>query len=213
LNDIQSYRSYLPDSLNTFLNDTYEESRDVAYDLYDDLREDALKKTNNQVDQLTELMKSFVDKMMSIRGDVESVLDQESALTDEEIQAINEKEGLQKLRQRFDEMGAELQKEVAEDATLPEGVEHIVQNFITTARELLASTTDKEKEFWSKLKQMEVKFWEMKSVVADASKQLKDRISGIFDTMMEVGELSGIPDPSGDEPRSRLPPILPKIES
>jgi ElaB/YqjD/DUF883 family membrane-anchored ribosome-binding protein len=174
LNDIQSYRSYLPDSLNTFLNDTYEESRDVAYDLYDDLREDALKKTNNQVDQLTELMKSFVDKMMSIRGDVESVLDQESALTDEEIQAINEKEGLQKLRQRFDEMGAELQKEVAEDATLPEGVEHIVQNFITTARELLASTTDKEKEFWSKLKQMEVKFWEMKSVVADASKQLKD---------------------------------------
>jgi len=223
LNEVQNYRSYLPNSLNTFLNKTYDESKDVAYDLYDDLKEDVLKKTNDQVDKLTELMKTFVDKMMSIRGDIESVLDQESALTDEEIQAINDKEGLQKLRKRFEEMEAELQKDVAQDATLPKGVEHIIQNFITTAREMLASTTDKEKEFWSKLKQMEVKFWEIKSVVADSSKQLKDRISGIFDTIMEVGELSGLPvddvsvvdlvDSIVDTPRSSIPPILPRIEN
>merc|ERR1712034_129018 len=90
------------------------------------------------------------------------------------------------LRARFESMQSELQKEVAEDKGLPEGVEQVIQTFITTIREMMASMSDREAEFWSKLKQMEVEFWKLKSVLADTSGQLKERVSSIFKTLQEV---------------------------
>merc|ERR1711909_22640 len=91
------------------------------------------------------------------------------------IQDKNDKEGLK-----------ELQREAAEDKSLPEGVEQVIQTFITSIREMMARMTDREAEFWSKLKQMEVEFWELKSILADTSGQLKERVSAIFQTLQEV---------------------------
>merc|ERR1712059_89698 len=101
-------------------------------------------------------------------------------------------------------MEADLQKEAAENESLPEGMEQIVQTFITTIREMMASTSDKEVEFWSKLKQMEVEFWKIKNIVADTSGQLKERISAMFTVVQEV-DLNNIGTEdlveTSDEPR------------
>merc|ERR1712177_6249 len=176
LDRIEDYRSYLPESLNSYLNKT----------LYDDFKEEVLEKSTQQVDAMTDLMKNFISRVLSIHKDIGNVLEQDPALTDEEIQEKNDKEGLKELRARFESMQSDLQKEVAEDKGLPEGVEQVIQTFITTIREMMASMSDREAEFWSKLKQMEVEFWKLKSVLADTSGQLKERVSSIFKTLQEV---------------------------
>jgi len=227
---IQEYRSYLPDSITYVLNKTVEgvkeaaydlyydikedvlnvtgnlnntlddrkedvytlfedikeQGKDVVYDLYDDIREKALNRTSEQVDALTDLMKTFLDRVMAIHEDALEVLSQDGALTDEEIMKRNDKEGLEELRERFDDMEEELKKEAKENENLPEGLEQVVQNFITTIRGMMARMANKEAEFWSKLKQMEVNFWEMKSILADTTSELKERISSIFQTLQEV---------------------------
>jgi hypothetical protein len=95
--------------------------------------------------------------------------------------------GLEKLRERFDEMEAELQQEVKEDESLPEGVERMVQTFITSIRQMMAGAADKEAEFWSKLKQLELHFWELKNSTVDYSSALRDWVKSTFKTLQTVG--------------------------
>merc|ERR1719342_1507083 len=94
--------------------------------------------STQQVDAMTDLMQNFISRVLSIHKDIGNVLEQDPALTDEEIQEKNDKEGLKELRARFESMQSELQKEVAEDKGLPEGVEQVIQTFITTIREMMA---------------------------------------------------------------------------
>lgn len=163
-----------------------EEGNYVVYDLYDVIREEAMNRTSEHVDALTELMTSFTDRVMDIHEDVFDVLSQDGALTDEEIKKRNDEEGLEELRELFDDIEEELKEEAAENDHLPEGVEKVIQTFLTTIRRMMASTSDKEAEFWSKLKQMEVKFWEIKAVLADTTIQLKEEIPSIIQTLQEA---------------------------
>merc|ERR1711872_160850 len=142
LDRIEDYRSYLPESLNSYLNKTLDDGLEMAYDLYDDFKEEVLEKSTQQVDAMTDLMKNFISRVLSIHKDIGGVLEQDPALTDEEIQEKNDKEGLKELRARFESMQSELQKEV--------------------------------------------EFWKLKSVLADTSGQLKERVSSIFETLQEV---------------------------
>jgi hypothetical protein len=183
---VLEYRKYLPDSFTAYLNETLEDGKAVAFELYEDWKEEVLDKSLGQVDAMTKLMKKFIERVMAIREDIGAVLEQNEALSDEEIQERNDREGLQQLRERFDEMEAEIQTEVTENESLPEGVEQVIQTFITTIRELMRKMANKEAEFWSKLKQTEVQFWELKSAMADSSSDLRERVSAIFLALQDV---------------------------
>ena len=84
-------------------------------------------------------------------------VEQEGALSDEEIQARADKEGLEQLRKRFDDLEEELEREAEEDENLPEGVERMIQGMIRLCRQMMVAAADKEAEFWSKMKQLEVR--------------------------------------------------------
>merc|ERR1712059_38337 len=73
-----------------------------------------------------------------------------------------------------------------EDQSLPEGVERMIQEAITAMRQIMAGVADDEAVFWSKLKQMEVEFFKLKTVLADTSGELKAKISELFQTLNEV---------------------------
>ena len=83
-------------------------------------------------------------------------VEQEGALSDEEIQARADKEGLEQLRKKFDDLEEELEREAEEDENLPEGVERMIQGMIRLCRQMMVAAADKEAEFWSKMKQLEV---------------------------------------------------------
>ena len=84
-------------------------------------------------------------------------VEQEGALSDEEIQARADKEGLEQLRKKFDDLEEELEREAEEDENLPEGVERMIQGMIRLCRQMMVAAADKEAEFWSKMKQLEVR--------------------------------------------------------
>merc|ERR1711962_897535 len=170
LSQLHQYRmQYLPESVNSYINKTWEEGRDVAYDLYDDIKEEVLSKSDAHVDALTNMMEKFFERANEIHSSIKTVLEQEGALSDEEIQARADKEGLDQLRKKFDDLEEEL-----------------------------------EREFWSKMKQLEVQFYQMKSASADTAASLRDWVTAAFQTMNEIdlNAIGGSSDTLVDEPRA-----------
>merc|ERR1712107_782223 len=153
LSQLHQYRmEYLPESVNSYINKTWEEGRDVAYDLYDDIKEEVLSKSDAHVDALTNMMEKFFERANEIHSSIKTVLEQEGALSDVEIQA----------------------------------------------------RADKEAEFWSKMKQLEVQFYQMKSASADTAASLRDWVTAAFQTMNEIdlNAIGGSSDTLVDEPRA-----------
>lgn len=212
LDQIHQYRiEYLPASVNSYINKTWEEGlsraeegRDLAYDLYDDIKEEVLSKSDVHVDAMTEMMERFFERANEIHSSIKRVLEQEGALTDEEIQEIADKEGLQQLREKFNDLEEELEREAVEDDNLPEGVERMLQGMIRMCRQMMAAAADKEAEFWSKMKQLEVQFYQMKAASADTASSLRDWVTAAFQTMNEIdlNAIGGSSDKLVDEPRA-----------
>merc|ERR1712184_357 len=196
LDQLHQYRlEYLPESVNSYINKTWEEGREVAYDLYDDIKEEVISKSDVHVDAMTKMMERFFERANEIHSSIKRVLEQEGALTDEEIQEIADKEGLQQLREKFNDLEEELEREAVEDDNLPEGVERMLQGMIRLCRQMMAAAADKEAEFWSKMKQLEVQFYQMKAASADTA---------AFQTMNEIdlNAIGGSSDKLVDEPRA-----------
>merc|ERR1711971_1546249 len=101
---------------------------------------------------MTNMMERFFERANEIHSSIKTVLEQEGALTDEEIQAI----------------------------------------------------ADKEAEIWSKIKQLEVQFYQMKSAPADTAASLRDWVTAAFQTMNEIdlNAIGGSSDKLVDEPRA-----------
>merc|ERR1711963_1068779 len=155
LSQLHQYRmEYLPESVNSYINKTWEEGRDVAYDLYDDIKEEVLSKSDAHVDALTDMMEKFFERANEIHSSIKAVLEQEGALSEDEI--------------------------------LPEGVERMIQGMIRLCRQMMVAAADKEAEFWSKMKQLEVQFYQMKSASADTAASLRDWVTAAFQTMNEI---------------------------
>merc|ERR1712222_258927 len=120
LSQLHQYRmEYLPESVNSYINKTWEEGRDVAYDLYDDIKEEVISKSDVHVDAMTKMMERVFERANEIHSSIKTVLEQEGALTDEEIQEIADKEGLQQLREKFIDLEEELERRPSRTRTFP----------------------------------------------------------------------------------------------
>ena len=64
---------YLPASVNSYINKTWEEGREVAYDLYDDIKEEVLSKSDVHVDAMTEMMERFFERANEIHSSIKRV--------------------------------------------------------------------------------------------------------------------------------------------
>ena len=64
---------YLPESVNSYINKTWEEGRDVAYDLYDDIKEEVISKSDVHVDAMTEMMERFFERANEIHSSIKRV--------------------------------------------------------------------------------------------------------------------------------------------
>merc|ERR1719472_643320 len=130
---------------------------------------------------MTEMMEMFFERANEIHSSIKRVLEQEGALTDEE-----------------------LEREAVEDDNLPEGVERMLQGMIRMCRQMMAAAADKEAEFWSKMKQLEVQFYQMKAASADTASSLRDWVTAAFQTMNEIdlNAIGGSSDKLVDEPRA-----------
>ena len=73
-NETNYYRmEYLPESVNSYINKTWEEGRDVAYDLYDDIKEEVISKSDVHVDAMTKMMERFFERANEIHSSIKTV--------------------------------------------------------------------------------------------------------------------------------------------
>ena len=64
---------YLPESVNSYINKTWEEGKDVAYDLYDEIKEEVISKSDVHVDALTKMMERFFERANEIHNSIKTV--------------------------------------------------------------------------------------------------------------------------------------------
>ena len=67
------YEQFVPQKIKTFINETIAQGRDIAYDVYDDIQQEVVKKLQGNVDEITILLQNFMDKMEGIYNDTMSI--------------------------------------------------------------------------------------------------------------------------------------------
>ena len=73
LDNMYTYHSYLPESAQRFINETIEDGKDVAYDVYDDVKEEVVNKTADNVESLTGVLSGMINKLSKITNSVSGI--------------------------------------------------------------------------------------------------------------------------------------------
>merc|ERR1712126_188744 len=92
---------YLPPTLQKFLNDTIDEGTDVVYDLYDDIKEEVIDKSADNIGKITYTLQTMMGRLNDISDKVDTIMDRRR-LTKKEMLEVQERV-------------AELESEIAND--------------------------------------------------------------------------------------------------
>eukprot|EP00090_Calanus_glacialis_P002852 TRINITY_DN12106_c1_g1_i3.p1 TRINITY_DN12106_c1_g1~~TRINITY_DN12106_c1_g1_i3.p1 ORF type:complete len:257 (+),score=83.82 TRINITY_DN12106_c1_g1_i3:46-771(+) len=183
LDNMYTYHSYLPESAQRFINETIEDGKDVAYDVYDDVKEEVVKKTADNVESLTGVLSEMFNKFSKITNNVDGIITNDADQTDLDEQDLNELKSLKdKLRTLEDKIEVDMEK----DKSVTEDVEKLIQQFLTSTREMVVELGNGGEIFWNKMKQLEIQFYRVKIAIADGSGDLKEEVSELFKTLKKV---------------------------
>lgn len=186
---LHGVKDYLPSKVNNYLNETISGGVKVLGELYEETRKDALKKSSIRVDQFTDILEKFIFRLEDIYKSAADVVVQRSPLTDDEIIARNTAGDLEGTKEKLDRLQAELSKERRENYEF-EGLEGQLQRMITTARELLSAADGQAGLVWSKLKQLELEFYQASQAVASTSGEIRQQLNKAFGTLHQDLEKS-----------------------
>merc|ERR1719378_443700 len=103
-------------------------------------------------------------------------------LSEKEIEARNDQEGLEKIKDKLNKLRNQVEKERQDDKKY-EGLEGMIQRLITSAREVLDEVNGQTDLMWSKVKQMEVEVYRVNDILADTTGDLKDVLKEVFSTL------------------------------
>jgi len=173
---------YLPTKVNNYLNETISEGVKVLEVLIEETRQDALEKSSIRVDEFTDILEKFIGKLEEIYRSASQVVEQRSPLSDPQIIARNTAGDLEGTKEKIDSLETELDKERSENYEL-EGLERQLQSMITTARGLLSSADNQAELVWSKLKQLELEFYQASQLVASTSGEIRQQLTKAFGTL------------------------------
>merc|ERR1711934_1106134 len=103
------YLSYLPATLQVFVNKTLEEGREVVYDLYDDVKEEVVEPLSPRLTNMMASATRVMGQVNAISDKVDKIMARKQ-LTEEEMEEVEAKI-------------AELQSEIEEDKRNDEKVD------------------------------------------------------------------------------------------
>lgn len=174
----------LPGSVSSYLEETASEGVKVINQIYNETRQSAVETSEVQLDEVANILEKFIQKLESLYQSAKRVVEEEIVLTDAEIQARKDAGDLEGTKEELDRLKEVLVKEREENEKF-EGVEAILQKLITTARDLLSSADSQADLGWSKLKQLELEFYQASQLVANTSGQVKEALEEAFNTFNE----------------------------
>merc|ERR1712227_837259 len=184
---------YLPPTLQKFLNDTIDEGTNVVYDLYDDIKEEVIDKSADNIGKITYTLQTRMGRLNDISDKVDTIMDRRR-LTKKEMLEVQERV-------------AELESEIANDK-FNDDVEKMIQMFLTSVREMMVEWTNEDAMFFNNVKGIEEQFYKFNKVVADGSGDLKSEIKNLFETMRnidlnKIGAVEDTEDKKQDEEAPR----------
>merc|ERR1712227_503349 len=149
---------YLPPTLQKFLNDTIDEGTDVVYDLYDDIKEEVIDKSADNIGKITYTLQTMMGRLNDISDKVDTIMDRRR-LTKKEMLEVQE---------RVAELESEIANDKFNDEMINDDVEKMIQMFLNN------------------VKGIEEQFYKFNKVVADGSGDLKSEIKKLFETMRNI---------------------------
>jgi len=175
-------QEFLPGKVSKYVEETAIDGQALVEDLYAETRDSLVEKTSDNVDDITGLVEGFIQKLTNIKDNTVEIVTDEEILSAQQIEARNVEEGLEGTKQKLKDLEQEISVEKQEDQKL-EGVEGMIQRLITSAREVLSEVNGHTDVFWSKVKQMEVEVYNVNSIMAETSGDLKDVLKDLFSTL------------------------------
>jgi len=178
----QWLQEFLPRKVSLYVEGTAEDGQTLLEDLYAETRKSIVEKTSGNVDDITGLVETFIEKLENIRASAVDIVTQEEPLSGQQIEAKNVQEDLEGTKDELKKLTEEVAKEKQEDGQY-EGLEGMLQRLITSAREVLTEVNSQSDLFWSKVKQMEVEVYRVNQVMAQTSGDLKNVLKDLFETL------------------------------
>jgi len=180
----ESVSSLLPSNVTDYVEEAAVEGFNVVSGLYNDTRGQLVDKAEQRVDQVTSLVQRLIGKLEEIYLSASNIVRQERVFSELEINRRNAASNLTGIKQGLDELKDQVERENLENREL-EGVEGAIQQLITTARELLTIADDEAEVVWSKLKQLELEFFQASEILAGSSGELRKQVMTAFREMEE----------------------------
>merc|ERR1712227_147347 len=189
---------YLPPTLQKFLNNTISEGTDVVYDLYDDIKEEVIDKSADNIGKITYTLQTMMGRLNDISDKVDTIMDRRR-LTKKEMLEVQE---------RVAELESEIANDKFNDEMINDDVEKMIQMFLTSVREMMVEWTNEDAMFFNNVKGIEEQFYKFNKVVADGSGDLKTEIKKLFETMRnidlnKIGAVEDTEDKKQDEEAPR----------
>jgi len=175
-------QEFLPQKVSSYVEETVDDGQKVLGDLYEETRKSVVDKTSVNVDDITNLMEKFIEKLEKISTSSIDIVYQDEVLSRQEIQAWNKENKLDITKEGLKQLKEKVTQEKKEDKKL-EGLEGMIQRLITSAREMLSEVNNQTDLFWSKAKQMEAEVYNINSIMANTSGELKNVLKDIFITL------------------------------
>jgi len=191
--------SYLPKSAEEFVNNTLEDGKDVVYDMYEDVKEEIINKTADNVGSLTEVVGRMFDNFYKISNSVSQIFMEDKSEID--IDDLNS------LKTELNMLEEKVRVDMENDKYVTEDVEKLIQQFLTSTREMVAELGKNGEKFWKKMKQLEVEFYRIKMALADGSGELKKEVSALFNTlrMVDLNMIGAMEDKDSQDNSQGIP--------
>merc|ERR1719430_662469 len=175
-------QEFLPRKVAVYVEETAGDGQRVFEDIYEEIRKSIVEKTSANVDDITNLIESFINKLENIKDSTVDIVYQENPLSKQQIELSNQEKDLEGTKQELKQLNEEVVQEKEEDKQY-EGVEGMIQRLITSAREVLTQVNSHTDLFWSKVKQMEVEVYRINKVMSQSTGELKDVLKDLFKTL------------------------------
>jgi len=169
------YLAYLPPSVSSFVNKTYHEASEVVYDLYDDVKEEIIEKAGGDVQQIGETILSIMNQLNQISDRVDGLMEEKMSGED-----------YMEVQKMVAELQAEVRRDMFTDKWIEDDVEKMIQQYLTAVRSMMIKWTYEDKQLFSNLQKIEKEFIKANEAIASGTGDLKEQISGLFDTLRDI---------------------------
>merc|ERR1719219_3303776 len=123
--DFTDLEKYVPENVKKFAYDTYEDGKDIAYDLYTDIHEEIVNKTQSNVDDFSNFIENLVKEVEGIQAEEHKLFLQEESQSQEQIERRNKEVAENKMKLR--ELADNIKEQMNRDEESKEPLERAIQ--------------------------------------------------------------------------------------